>query len=258
MLEERQPSPRERQRDATATTCEVAGIPVFRIATLKSFGEITEKWDFVDRTNADWTTELDVNVDALVSSLAAFLAARRGVLSRRVGVAGGERAIQDTQHFCSMYLDRAKIDQLLAQYAKFCILGPESSLRYVSRRIPELGKSFVQTGNLNLRGQGYTDEDFDCVLQTGTWGRPETSRPVFQLFDAGWDPVLQPADLGGRPVTQAQWFHASPATAPSELAGAKSILWLLSRPATSSAPSPAGPARTPWGRIKAYPSAGLP
>jgi acyl-CoA synthetase (AMP-forming)/AMP-acid ligase II len=209
------------------------GIPLFRIATLKSFAEITANWEFVDRTNADWTMELDVNVDAMVSRLAGFLRERRAILPRRRGVAQGMAVIQDTRHFCSMFVDRQKVDEVLAQYQRFCILGAESSLPYVGRRLRDLGKRFVQTGNLNLRGQGLSDEDFDCVLQTGTWGRPETHKPVFQIFDAGWDARLQPGVVNGRPITDAQWFHANPTTAPNEIATEKGILWLLGPRATS-------------------------
>src|SRR5262249_35804959 len=37
------------------------GVPVFRIATLHSYAEHTAAWDFVDRTNEDWTLQLEVN-----------------------------------------------------------------------------------------------------------------------------------------------------------------------------------------------------
>ena len=33
-------------------------IPIFRIATLHSHAEHTAAWDFVERTNADWTMQL--------------------------------------------------------------------------------------------------------------------------------------------------------------------------------------------------------
>ncbi len=106
----------------------------------------------------------------------------------------------------------------------------------------------MQTGNLNLRGQGLSDEDFDCVLQTGTWGRPETHRPVFQIFDAGWDARLQPGVVNGRPITDAQWFHANPTTAPNEIATEKSILWLLGPRATPPIQSGMRQVGSHWGK----------
>jgi hypothetical protein len=63
------------------------------------------------------------------------------------------------------------------------------------------------------------------VLQIGSWGRVETTKPVFQIFSAGWDP--QPNEIGGEPIVDNGWFHANPESAPNELSGEKSVLWLL-------------------------------
>ena len=207
------------------------GVPVFRIATLKSFAALTERWDYVERTNADWTFELQVDADALAERLASFVKERRASLRRRCGPVARAPVLDDAVHFCSICVDRDKIEAVLRAYDRFCIIGFESSLPFVRRRILDLGKSFLHTNNLNLPGQGIADADFDCVLQTGSWGRPVTARPVFQLFDAGWDPKLQPGILNGRQVTDPQWFHRIPTRIVEEVTGPKSVLWFLSRPA---------------------------
>jgi acyl-CoA synthetase (AMP-forming)/AMP-acid ligase II len=208
-------------------------IPVFRIATLESFAALTEGWDYVERVNADWTTDLAADADALAARLAAFLQQRRGTLRHRTGPVDPVPVIDDLPHFCCLRIDSGRVEPVLRAHARFCIIGPESSLSYVRRRILELGKTFIQTSNLNLPGQKIADADFDCVLQTGSWGRPVTAKPVFQLFDAGWDPALQPGVVNGTPITDRQWFHQFPGNVPEELAGPKNVLWPLARATVS-------------------------
>jgi hypothetical protein len=225
------------------------GVPVFRIATLRSFEEYTADWEFVSRSNADWTTELAVDMEALVSCLAEFIARERRRMPLRPGSAGENPLPSDLPHFCSMYADRAKIDAVLAQHDRFCVVGTDSSIPYVVREIESLGKHWLRTNNLNLAGQGIVDADFDCVLQTGSWGRPETKLPVYQLFTAGWNPAEHRATLNGRPITEAEFFHAPVAAAPSEGLGPKSVLWPLSPPlvATSFTASFGIPGQPGWG-----------
>ena len=203
------------------------GVPVFKIATLRSYAEHTAAWDFVDRRNADWTTELEVDTDALVVKLCSFLHEEGARLRRAHGAPERGPKIRDMQHFCSMYFDRGKIDRVLSRFDRFCLIGTRSTAGFIRKRIRELGKTYFETTNLNLRGQGYTDDDFDCVLQIGSWGRVHTSKPVFQLFSAGWDPASVPTEVSGEPITDPGWFHADPASAPSELSDEKSVLWLL-------------------------------
>ena len=152
------------------------GVPVFRIATLKSFEALTADWEFVLRSNADWTMELTIDVDALVSRLAEFIARDRERMPLRNASDGEVPLALDLPHFCSLYADRAKIEAVLARHDRFCVIGTPSSIPYVVRRIEALGKRWVQTNNLNLAGQGIEDADFDCVLQTGSWG-PSRDRP---------------------------------------------------------------------------------
>jgi len=209
------------------------GVPVFRIATLRSFEEYTAAWEFVSRSNADWTMELAVDIEALISCLAEFIARERRRMPLRPGSECENRLPSDLPHFCSMYADRAKIDAVLAQHDRFCVIGTDSSVPYVIRKIDSLGKQWLRTNNLNLAGQGIVDTDFDCVLQTGSWGRPETSLPVYQLFTAGWNPAEQPVTLNGLPITEAEFFHAPVTAAPSDGVGPKSVLWPLATPPTA-------------------------
>ena len=206
------------------------GVPIFRIATLKSFSEFTAGWEYVDRSNADWTTKLDVNPDAIVSRLGAFLQAERFRIPPRFGSVELDPQVQDLPHFCSMYVDIDKLEDVLSEHRRFCLVGPESSAPYVRKRIRDLGKHYMQTNNLNLHGQGYSDDDFDCVLQLGSWGRVDTAKPVFQIFSGGWDPNLQPATVKDRLISDTGWFHANLPSAPNEMASEKSILWSLSHP----------------------------
>jgi hypothetical protein len=203
------------------------GVPVFRVATLRSFEALTVGWEFVSRSNADWTMELTVDTEALVSRLAEFITREVRHMPLRSGSDVQIPLAPDLPHFCAMFADRAKIDAVLAQHDRCCVIGTPSSIPYVVRQLEALGKRWVQTNNLNLAGQGIVDADFDCVLQTGSWGRPETSLPIYQLFTAGWDPAEHPVTLNGRPITGADFFHAPVTAAPSEGLSSKSVLWPL-------------------------------
>jgi hypothetical protein len=208
-------------------------VPIFRIATLLSFADLTAGWEFVDRTNADWTTEVDVNVDAIVARLGKFLASERSRIPRRFGPVERSPQIRDLPHFCSIFADSDKIEDVLREHRRFCLVGPESSAPFVRKRLHRLGKEFVESTSLNLDAQGHSDDDFDCVLQVGSWGKIHTTKPVFQIFSGGWDPTLQPAFVNGHAITDAGWFHANPAIAPNELSTEKGILWMLSHPGST-------------------------
>jgi fatty-acyl-CoA synthase len=205
------------------------GVPVFRIATLHSFAEHTLGWEHVARSNADWASVLEVDADALVARLKSFLLEQRARLPHRIGPMGLSPRIQDMHHFCSVYIDRDKVESVLLGYDRFCLIGFESSAPFVRRRLDQLGKRWFQVNSLNLSGQGYSDDDFDCVLQVGSWGRVKTSKPVYQIFSAGWEPSSQPATLDGQPITDPGWFHGNYATAPNELSGEKDLLRDLAR-----------------------------
>jgi acyl-CoA synthetase (AMP-forming)/AMP-acid ligase II len=205
------------------------GAPIFRIATLHSYAEHTAAWDFVDRRNADWTMTVEVDTDGLISTLCSFLRKQGAGLRRAHGRPDRRPNIRDLPHFCSMYFDRDKIDRVLSKFDRFCLIGIRSTAGFIRARIRELGKTYFETSNRNLRGQGYTDDDFDCVLQTGSWGPVQTSKPVFQLFSAGWDPASALTEVLGERITDPGWFHADPRSAPNELSQEKSVLWLLNR-----------------------------
>ena len=225
------------------------GVPVFRIATLQSFESLTADWEFVSRSNADWTMELTVDVEGLVSRLAEFIARERKRMPLRPGSDGEIPLTPDLPHFCSMYADRAKIDAVLAQHNRFCVIGTDSSVPYVVRKIEAVGKHWLRTNNLNLAGQGIVDADFDCVLQTGSWGRPGDQSPVYQVFTAGWNPAEQPAVLNGHSIIESEFFHAPVTAAPSDGLSPKSVLWPLAPPpmAMSFTTSLGIPGQPGWG-----------
>jgi hypothetical protein len=210
------------------------GVPVFRIACLHSFAELTDDWDFVERSNADWTEHIDIDSARVVARLSDYLRAHGPELPRRTGPVDPRPVFENLDHFCSMYVDRAKVERIFERFDRFCLIGPRSAVPFIRRRLSELGKPYIDTSNQNLAAQGYSDQDFDCVLQVGSWGRVATARPAFQIFSAGWDPMLGPTHVEGELIEDPGWFHANPASAPNELSERKSVLWMLdqSRPAS--------------------------
>lgn len=190
------------------------GVPVFRIATLLSHQETTKEWDYVERVNADWTMELKANNDAMVEALAEFMRTNKTKMRLSSEPMRKELRHVGLVHFCCMAADKKQLDQLIARYERFCLFGPKSSLPYLRKRLEALGKSYVIADqSADLRA---IEDQFDCVAQVGSTGRPNTSKPVFQIFWAAWEYDSAP-DKAPYAGLDSRSFHGAPDDIKNEL-----------------------------------------
>ena len=161
------------------------GVPFIRIA----YGppdEFTEGWDIHGRGDTEKvclfgdSTGLDYPQFSL-DLQAALTKAARGAPIRS---GGGETFFNfdDQAHWCSWLVNRDLVDFILSKYRSIAVLGKAASVPYLGRRAAELGI------HLDHRLDLLVPDDCDCVVQTGSWGKPDTDKPVFQIMAAGWMP----------------------------------------------------------------------
>jgi len=79
------------------------------------------------------------------------------------------------------------LDQVINYFDSFIIHGFSGSLHYLQRKMEEKGKKFCFVPALNSNG-GFDptlEASHECILQTGSWGIPNTTLPVIALMAAG-------------------------------------------------------------------------
>lgn len=154
------------------------GAPVFRIASLPHFEDVTRGWEFIDRRNR-LRQRYGVGLPKLPEALGDYLEREGGALRRIPGKA--RVRMNDLVHFCGSLVDEDRLIRVLDSYDTFCILGAPSSVPFITRYLTERKKPFFHSNALNL-DEG--SAEFDCVLMTGALGTPNTDKPVYQIFSA--------------------------------------------------------------------------
>jgi hypothetical protein len=160
------------------------GIPIFRMAFLSRHAELTSEWEFIQRSCVDG--ELPTDPRALKETLETWLQDNRHRVPLKPRPARESIKLVDLPHFCCWRLDSEKLDATLEAYGSFCLLGTRSSASYIGKRLASLGKPYFHHNTLDLGGLDEETHPFECVLQLGSWGQPKTSKPVIQVFVAGW------------------------------------------------------------------------
>lgn len=169
--------PKDRNPSIEALSCYL-DVPVMRIASLPHFRNVTEDWEFIDRRNR-LRQRYGVGIPTLPDGLEEYLRAEGDGLRRVPGRA--EVRMNDLVHFCSALIDEEKLVPVLDRYESFCILGVPSSVPFIPNYLERHGKRFFHANTLNLE---LAPHEFDCVLTTGALGRPDTEKPVYQIFSA--------------------------------------------------------------------------
>lgn len=175
------PSDRNEQLDRLAR---YTGAMMFRTASLSRFADITEGWDFVNRVNQGHSTAL-AGTEEVRDAFGRWMMQNLDVLPRSLGEATPEARIVDLPHFCCWLIDRDRLVEVLDAHTRFCLVGAPSSVPFIAEYLAGQGKSFTYTNDLKV-DQTFGADAFDCVLQIGSWGKPETSAPIFQIFFAGY------------------------------------------------------------------------
>jgi acyl-CoA synthetase (AMP-forming)/AMP-acid ligase II len=183
------------------------GVPVVRVALTKQFAAHTAHWQ-VRHLEACASAlilraaETQLDNQRLAEQVFAGLVDASKRARRQQGPAGRRWHMSDQQHWCSWLVAREAIDFVLDRYDSFLVLGKRASIPYLSNEAARRGKMLTFRSDLEC-----PSGDYDCVLQTGSWGRPVTDKPVFPLMIAGWD---GPANVSAQIAAAAPLQSANP------------------------------------------------
>lgn len=108
----------------------------------------------------------------------------------------------DQAHWCGWLINKDLVDFILDNYRDILVLGRRSSAPYLAEEAARRGMTL--TYRLDMK----VPDEFDCVVQNGSWGQPETDKPVFQIMGAGWanEPVTNvSAEVAAQCPTNRLW-----------------------------------------------------
>jgi hypothetical protein len=166
------------------------GTPIVRVVFASQNLPHTRDWQVhcldprLDNFPLDRAAQDGVDGKAFTDKLFDVLLDMAGELQLRPADANDKWLTPDQAHFCGALVNPASVDFVLARYDSFLVLGKPASIPYLSKQAQRLGKKLTFRFDLQCPPDG----DYDCVLQTGSFGEPKTDKPVFQLMDAGWSP----------------------------------------------------------------------
>jgi hypothetical protein len=183
--------PLEDRTETIARLADYLRTPVFRMAFLPGVARFTEGWDYraFERRPRGARPRHFAQPGDLVSALAEWIRALPAPLRRSSAATAQPLKMADLAHYCSRFANREAIEEVLARYDRFCIVGQESSVPYLAGRIAALGKSFVRAASYAPAMVGPLEDRFDCMLICGPQGRYPITKPAVAVMSA--DPLRQ-------------------------------------------------------------------
>ncbi|MDF2633466.1 MAG: AMP-dependent synthetase and ligase [Pelosinus sp.] len=168
------------------------GVPIFRAAVCENYRQLTTDWEYKDYKYSFKIIHDKMpnysNHDKLVRSLCDFIKKHKNTLKhKKVNRVNRTLDYSDLWHFCSYCVNPIFLDQVINYFDSFIIHGFSGSLHYLQRKMEEKGKKFCFVPALNSNG-GFDptlEASHECILQTGSWGIPNTTLPVIALMAAG-------------------------------------------------------------------------
>jgi hypothetical protein len=161
-------------------------VPIIRIAFDAAFHARTARWE-VQCLKARhpvynrWPYYGDPELlEAFTSQLIGAIQRSLTPQTLREGEARSFIEAGDIEHWCAWQVNPALIDFILERYDDILVLGRPASAPYIQRQASRLGKRLTYRPSLE------TDGDFDCVVQLGSWGQPQTDKPLFVVMADNW------------------------------------------------------------------------
>jgi non-ribosomal peptide synthetase component E (peptide arylation enzyme) len=178
--------------EAIKKISEYLSVPIFRAAVCVKYQQHTADWEYRDY-KYDFNIILDKppgydNHDKLVKSLCDFIIQNKDRLKRKVASTVNASPIyNDLWHFCAYSVNPIFLEQVINRFNSFIIHGLPCSLHYIQKTLEERGKRFCFAPALNANGgfDASLEQNYECILQTGSWGAPKTSLPVISLMASG-------------------------------------------------------------------------
>lgn len=167
-------------------------VPIFKVAVCEKYRQHTADWEYKDykyNFNIIFEGKPDYsNHDDIVAALCNFINQNKHrIKTKDVVSVNNSPDYNDLWHFCSYAVNPLFLDQVINRFNSFIIHGFPCSLHYLQRKLEEQGKKFCFVPALNASG-GFDpalEANYECILQTGSWGTPKTSLPVLSLMAAG-------------------------------------------------------------------------
>jgi acyl-CoA synthetase (AMP-forming)/AMP-acid ligase II len=167
-------------------------IPIFRAAVCENYRQHTADWEYKDYkynfTIIHNGSPNFSNHDNMVRTLCEFIKGHKDQLHiKEVSSINPNPIYNDLWHFCSYCVNPVMVDKVIDYFNSFIIHGMPASLNYLQKTLMEKGKKFCFVPALNSNG-GFDSElqaNYECIVQTGSWGMPNTSLPVIALMAAG-------------------------------------------------------------------------
>lgn len=169
---------------------EYLNIPIFKAAHFKSHAQYTQGWDYFasQEFNHQWTNE---ERNQLLNALIAFLLKNKDKIKMKsvpqyTGVMSNP-IYSDLWHFCAWCVNPVVVEKVIRRFNKFIIHGFPNSIPYLTKRLKEENKvaTFLNTLGHNNKIIGVNEAEYDCIIQAGGWGIPNTNLPVIAMMLAG-------------------------------------------------------------------------
>jgi non-ribosomal peptide synthetase component E (peptide arylation enzyme) len=178
--------------EAIKKISEYLAVPIFRSAVCVKYQQYTADWEYKDyRYNFNIILDKPPNYenhDKLVKSLCDFINQHKDRLKRKiVNTVNTSPVYNDLWHFCAYSVNPIFLEQVVNRFNSFIIHGLPCSLHYIQKTLEERGKRFCFAPALNANGgfDANLEQNYECILQTGSWGAPKTSLPVISLMASG-------------------------------------------------------------------------
>jgi len=196
-------------------------VPLFRIGTIPALAPLTADWEYQRREGPRSKSSRGalVNPEDLAQALGTWIAERQETVTRRRLPEGPRLAVAGLAHYCSHFVDSARLDRLLARYDRFCLAGQEASVPYISNALTRAGKTFIRVPSFAPEILASRHSEFDCVLICGPQGSYPVHVPVAAVMRNGerWTTLhIDDSDLANiqvwceypdAPASGSDWFY---------------------------------------------------
>ena len=198
-------------------------VPIFKMGLIEGFEPFTKDWDFHPETFTDGSkARRSIDPKVFKRALGKWIETLPQPLKTFPLQQGPSIQMNDLAHFCSHYVCREPVDDLVSHFDSFCIAGQQSSVAHLRKEIERQGKRYVYAASYAPEILKNVPEEYDCLVICGPQGAYEIEGPAVALMPITmrWrvkdidDPKIAHAkyNIAGRelPESGTDWFYPFP------------------------------------------------
>jgi acyl-CoA synthetase (AMP-forming)/AMP-acid ligase II len=198
--------------------------PVYRVASLEGFAAQTVGWEYraFERKPPRMGERVFVQPGDFVAQFLDWVSRLPGKLKTAPGAPESRLDNADLAHFCSRIVNADAVDKVLDQFDSFAIIGQDSSLPFIEKRLDAMGKRHARAPSYAPDVLAALPQPVDCLLICGAQGKYEITKPAVALMAA--DPGRQTWNMPDQrfdqevfirpprlaPPSGQDWYHAHP------------------------------------------------